>query len=232
VSELVNLPSAPTWEGLFPPGVATVVQVGLASEIQLMPEEKATVARAVPARVLEFAAGRSCARAALGQLGCPPVAIPVGAQREPIWPSGFTGSITHCQGHCAAAVTRRDLQGSHPITSLGLDAEPSLPLPKDVVEMVCSPVERDWIGGRGRDALPWDRLVFSAKESVFKCVFPLELRFVDFHEVEITLASEGQFRIRAPGLPTAARQVHGCYAFRGGLIMTTAIWRGQGWIDP
>jgi 4'-phosphopantetheinyl transferase EntD len=205
------------------------MQTGPASDAQLMPEERATVARAVPARVLEFAAGRTCARTALGRLGCPPVAIPVGAQREPIWPTGFIGSITHCQGHCAAAVARRELEGSQPITSLGLDAEPALPLPAEVVEMVCSPAERDWIGRQGQDALPWDRLVFSAKESVFKCVFPLERRFLEFDEVEITFTGAGQFQLRAPGLATASRQVHGCYAFRGGLILTTAIWRGHGW---
>jgi 4'-phosphopantetheinyl transferase EntD len=191
-----------------------------------MPEERAAVARAVPARALEFATGRSCARAALARLGCSPVAIPVGAQREPVWPPGFVGSITHCRGHCAAAVVRVDSTGPGAIASLGLDVEPAGPLPDDVANMVCGAGERAWIERHGPDLLPWDRLVFSAKESVFKCLFPLVQRFLDFHEVEIVFAGEGDFQMRALALAEAERHVRGRYAIRAGFILTTAIWRG------
>ena len=172
--------ASPAWNKLFPLGVATVTQAELAGEPQLMPEERQFVARAVPARVLEFAAGRSCARAALARFGCPPVALPVGAKREPKWPPGFIGSITHCPGHCAAAVARLDFEGPHPIASIGLDAEPAQALPDEVAAMVLCGGERHWINRNGQNQLPWDRLVFSAKESVFKCLFPVEQRYMDF----------------------------------------------------
>jgi 4'-phosphopantetheinyl transferase EntD len=218
------LSTNPTWNGLFPSSVVTVTQSELADTPALMPEERSFLARAVPARVLEFTTGRSCARAALKQLGCPPVAIAVGDEREPLWPPGFIGSITHCKGHCAAAVARWDPRTAHAIASLGLDAEPALPLPEDVARMVCSDGEREWIEQHRQDGLPWDRLVFSAKESVFKCIFPLVRHFLDFHDVELAFVGERSFQIRAPSLPEATKHVRGSNAFREGFVLTNAIW--------
>jgi 4'-phosphopantetheinyl transferase EntD len=204
--------------------VATVTQSELVDTPALLPEERGFLARAVPTRILEFTTGRSCARAALAQLGCPPVAIAIGDQREPIWPPGFIGSITHCKGHCAAAVARWDPHTAHAIASLGLDAEPALPLPEDVAGMVCSDGERKWIEQHRQDRLPWDRVVFSAKESVFKCIFPITRQFLDFHDVELTFVGERSFQIRAPSLPEATKHVRGSHAFREGFILTNAIW--------
>ena len=217
-------PTCPTWAGFFPSSVVTVTQAELADTPALMPEERSFVARAVPARVLEFTTGRSCARAALAHLGCPPVAIAVGEQREPLWPPGFIGSITHCKGHCAAAVARWEPGTANAIAGLGLDAEPALPLPEDVARMVCSDGEREWIEQHRQDGLPWDRVVFSAKESVFKCIFPITRQFLDFQDVELTFVGERSFQICAPGLPAAAKHVRGCTAFREGFILTNAIW--------
>jgi 4'-phosphopantetheinyl transferase EntD len=222
------LSANPAWTGLFPSSVVTVTQAELADTPALMPEERSFLARAVPARVLEFTTGRSCARAALAQLGCPPVAIAVGDRREPIWPPGFIGSITHCKGHCAAAAARWVARAAHAIASLGLDAEPARPLPEDVARRVCSDGEREWIEQHRQDGLPWDRLVFSAKESVFKCIFPVARCFLDFHDVELAFLDERTFQIRAPSLPEATKHVRGSYAFREGFILTTAIWLARG----
>ena len=222
------LSTNPTWDGLFPSSVVTVTQSELADAPALMPEERSFLARAVPARVLEFTIGRSCARAALARLGCSSVAIAVGDQREPIWPTGFIGSITHCQGHCAAAVARWDPRAAPAIASLGLDAEPALPLPEDVARIVCSDGEREWIEQHCQEGLPWDRLVFSAKESVFKCIFPITHHFLDFNDVELTFVGEQSFQIGAPRLPEATKNVCGSYAFREGFILTTAIWLAPG----
>jgi 4'-phosphopantetheinyl transferase EntD len=209
--------AAPTWTGLFPASVVTVTQAELAEAPALMPEEEPFVARAVPARALEFTQGRSCARAALARLGCPPVAIAVGAEREPIWPPGFLGSITHCRGHCAAAVTR----AASSIAGVGLDVEPAQPLAAELVAMVCRAGEREWIAQRGHEGLPWERLVFSAKESVFKCLFPIVRRYVDFHEVELVLADDGSLRVRAAGLLLAERVAIRCDV-RAGFVLTVA----------
>jgi 4'-phosphopantetheinyl transferase EntD len=212
------------WNGRFPSSVVTVTQSELADTPALMPDERSFVARAVPTRVLEFTSGRGCARAALARLGCPPIAIAVGAQREPLWPLGFIGSITHCKGHCAAAVARWAPGTPHGIASLGLDAEPALPLPEDVARVVCSDREREWIEQHRQDGLPWDRLIFSAKESVFKCTFPITRHFLDFHDVELTFVGEGSFHVSAQSLPAATKHVRGNHAFREGFILTNALW--------
>lgn len=60
----------------------------------LLEAERALVARAVPKRRDEYAAGRNCARAALARLGVHDFALLAGSAREPIWPEGVIGSMT------------------------------------------------------------------------------------------------------------------------------------------
>lgn len=93
-------------EQILPPRVAVAESFGDLPDAKLLPEEEAIIARAVPRRRREFAAGRWCARAALAQLGEPPVPILRGPQNEPQWPAGIAGSITHCAGYRAAAAAR------------------------------------------------------------------------------------------------------------------------------
>ena len=67
-------------------------------ETTLYPEEAMAIERAVDKRRAEFTRGRACAREALSELGVPPQPIPVGTHRQPVWPLGVVGSITHCKG--------------------------------------------------------------------------------------------------------------------------------------
>src|SRR4029077_12401529 len=134
--------------------------------LDLFPEEAALVQSAVRKRRCEFAAGRYLARRALRGLGVPPRPILRGPNREPTWPDGVVGSITHCSGYCAATVASADV-----IEAIGIDAEVNDALPDDVLRIVMRNSERNWTGSR-TDAIHWDRIVFSAKESVFKAWFP------------------------------------------------------------
>jgi 4'-phosphopantetheinyl transferase EntD len=218
--------SSPTWSGLFPPSVVVVTRDELTEEPVLLPEERGFLTRAVPTRLLEFTRGRGCARAALARLGCAPHAIAVGEQREPVWPAGYLGSITHCQGHCAAAVARREPQAADVVAGLGLDVELAQPLSDDVTRMVCGDRELEWIGRNHPHGGPWPRLVFSAKESVYKCLFPLTHHFLDFQDVELVFVDESRFAVRIPSLPAAESQLSGRYALRAGFILTTAVWQG------
>ncbi|MEX2466343.1 MAG: hypothetical protein WD995_05500, partial [Gemmatimonadota bacterium] len=120
---------------ILPAGAAVAVWSGLPGGAQeaeslLGPTEREAVRNAVPKRRIEFARGRHCARAALVRAGWDRgfVEIPVGAERQPVWPAGFTGSITHCDGLVAAVATRLGPN----LTAIGLDAEPARPLPEDV----------------------------------------------------------------------------------------------------
>jgi hypothetical protein len=84
----------------------------------LLPDEEALVAKAVERRRSEFAAGRRSARCALATLGCPVRPLMIGALRQPLWPAGFGGSITH-DGRYAAAIAWR-VSGHAPDLSLDL----------------------------------------------------------------------------------------------------------------
>ncbi len=146
----------------------------------LMPEEAAAIGDAADVRRREFTTGRSLARRTLAHLGVSPVAIPRGANREPKWPPGVVGSITHCRGYCAAVVAP-----ATSVTTIGIDAEIHAELPQGVIGMVSRCEERDWIATRRGDGVHWDRVLFSAKESVFKAWFPVTRRWLGFDAVSL-----------------------------------------------
>lgn len=168
---------------LLPPAAVTVEADAGDWTAPLFPEEEALVSRAVEKRRREFTAGRSCARRALARLGWADFPVVAGPRREPVWPAGVSGSITHCNGYCAAAVAlQADMRG------IGIDAEVRAPLPAGVTEMVCTEGERRWAAGLPGDH--WTTLVFSAKESVYKAWYPVAGRWLDYLDAELTVERE------------------------------------------
>jgi len=168
-------------ERLFPPDIVTVVATAEMWDEELHPEEEPLVRNAVKKRRREFAAGRSCARKALQTLGFESYPLLSGSHREPLWPPGIIGSLTHCEGYCAAVVARTDR-----IAGLGVDAEVSEALDPELIRMVCTPAELEWVrGNRPPQHGDWPKIIFSAKESVYKCLFPFVRRVLDYREVEI-----------------------------------------------
>jgi 4'-phosphopantetheinyl transferase EntD len=166
---------------LVPGWIGTAEWFGADPPAVLPPAEAAAVAGAAPGRRAEFATGRACARRALARFGVPPVPIPRDPERGPRWPAGFAGSITHCHGYRAAVAARhRDLR------SVGIDAEPDLPLPDRVRPRVLLPEELDWCR-RQPGGLRYDRVVFSIKESVFKAWHPVTHRWLGFRDARVTL---------------------------------------------
>jgi 4'-phosphopantetheinyl transferase EntD len=160
----------------------------------LMEGETSAIARAVESRRIEFARGRACARRALAKLGFPAMAIAVGRQRQPLWPTGVVGAITHCEGFVAAAVARIDAVGA-----LGIDAELARPLPPESRQLILL-----------RDEMCLSRpelevIAFSAKESVHKALFPHTGVWLDFLDlaVELDLAG-GRFALRAASAAAAS----------------------------
>ncbi|MFI1227485.1 MULTISPECIES: 4'-phosphopantetheinyl transferase [unclassified Streptomyces] len=160
----------------------------------LFPEEEALIAKSVAKRRNDFATARACARRAMAGLGLPPVAVLHGYRGRPLWPEGIVGSLTHCDGYRAAALAR-----ATDVLSLGIDAEPHAPLPTGVRELVTLPAERERIGPalpEGADEIHWDRVLFSAKESVFKAWYPVTGLELDFTQAELTFQ-----RTHAPAVP-------------------------------
>jgi 4'-phosphopantetheinyl transferase EntD len=206
---------------LLPPDV--VVEEGTGDgPVEVLAEERAHVARAVPKRRAEFEQGRTCARRALRRLGIEGWALLPGPKREPRWPPGVTGAITHTHGYVAAAVARRPVGWS-----LGIDAEQRAPLHDGVADLICTGRERRWCSARAGDGVPWEAVVFSAKESVFKAWFPLTGRWLDYLDADIELDPDGgTFRVlalrSAAGRPAPA-DYRGRFLVTADLILTTAV---------
>jgi 4'-phosphopantetheinyl transferase EntD len=172
---------SPTLQDLFPVGVvaAEMREPGDAADLWLAEAE--CVRHAVPKRVMEFAAGRACARRALRELGIEDFALLAAEDRQPIWPASIVGSITHTVGFCAAAVAPRRL-----LAGIGIDSEQVDKVGRDLWDTICRPEEASW-----RDALPSEQqraavaLVFSAKEAFYKCQYPLSGEWLDFHDLYV-----------------------------------------------
>ena len=210
-------------EEILPPEVATAEAFDDAAPAVLLPAEEAAIARAVPKRRSEFATGRACARAALAKLGLPPSPIVPGPRGAPQWPAGVAGSITHCAGYRAAAVAYlTDVAG------IGLDAEPNAPLPDGVLDRIAVAQEQAWLPELAAAApgVSWDRLLFCAKESVYKAWFPLTRRWLGFEQAVITVdLRAGAFtaELLEPAEALDGRRVAsfaGHWLARDGLVLT------------
>lgn len=209
-------------EEILPPEVASAEAFDDSAVVALFPEEEEVVARAVDKRRREFATARGCARRALATLGLPPAPIVPGERGAPAWPSGVVGSMTHCDGYRASAVALE-----RNVRTVGLDAEPNGPLPDGVLKVIATPAEVDWLDGAPpASGVCWDRLLFSAKESIYKAWFPLTRRWLDFEEAVVTPDPDaGTFdaRLRVPGPVVDGRRLTGFtgrWVVRRGLVVT------------
>lgn len=204
-------------EKILPTVVASIAAVHDPPDVVLYPQEEAAVARAVDKRRLEFGTVRWCARRALAELGLPPVPIVPGERGAPRWPDGVVGSMTHCDGYRAAAVAR-----TGDVATIGIDAEPHEPLPEGVLEVVARAEELPTLRELLRTAgdVHWDRLLFTAKESVYKAWFPITGRWLGFEDASLTLRTDGTFtaRLLVPDAPYPG--FDGRWMAAGGLIAT------------
>lgn len=209
-------------ETLLPPEVAAVSTREDFAGARPLPEEEALMEGAVAARRAEFATARACARQALEQIGAPAGPILRGPKREPLWPAGIVGSITHCTGYRAAAVGR-----AAEVLTIGIDAEPHAAVPERVVPRVLGDEEHAWIAGAPA-GIHWDRLIFSAKESVYKAWFPLARTWLGFEDASIAIdPAAGTFQARLLIVPPAGvpAEFHGRYCVADGLVVTAIAVR-------
>jgi enterobactin synthetase component D / holo-[acyl-carrier protein] synthase len=133
-------------------------------------------------RVREREDGRACASILLAALGSRDTAVGVAPDRAPVWPDGFVGSIAHTDAWlCVAAARRSDVLG------VGIDAEAVLAdAEAGAVEEVClGPDEVALHGATGLTRGAFATVCFSAKEALYKCLFPLVRRVFDFRDVRI-----------------------------------------------
>jgi 4'-phosphopantetheinyl transferase EntD len=175
-------------KSLFPADVVVRERRLPGDPADLLASEAAFVKNAVSKRINEFAAGRACARFALAELGVHNVALHPADDRQPVWPAGFIGTITHTTGLCAAAVA-----ACRSILAIGLDSEIiGAPAP-DIWSTICRDEELGWVGllpvGERPAAVT---LLFSAKEAFYKCQYPLVGEWLDFHDLSIAVNDWGR----------------------------------------
>ncbi len=178
-------------ESILPAEVVAVEVYDDPPEAVLLPEEEPVVAKAVDKRRREFTTVRHCARTAMARLGVPPTPILPGDKGAPTWPEGIVGSMTHCAGYRAAVLAL-----DPDLRSVGIDAEPHVPLPDGVLEAVSLPEERTHLAAlaSANPEVHWDKLLFAAKESVYKAWFPLARKWLGFSDARIEFDTAGLFR--------------------------------------
>lgn len=136
------------------------------------------LASAVISRKAEHLAGRIAAVHALRHAGGPATPPGIGAHREPLWPAGFTGSISHA-GHLALAVVKPSGKNT---AGLGIDYQPLLSEndAENLADGVLFGTERARLASSALSFHVALSLAFSAKESLFKALFPAVQRWFGF----------------------------------------------------
>jgi len=136
------------------------------------------MAGAVLKRQVEFAAGRWCAAHALCRSGYRgPPAIDIGAHRAPCWPAGYLGSISHSAGWAVAVTAANDAW-----SGIGIDLEQTMEESnaRGLAKRIGSAAEMALGARAGLPFATWATLLFSAKESLFKALYPAVGRYFHF----------------------------------------------------
>ena len=146
------------------------------------PDEWEDISSAAPNRQKEFVAGRQLARVLSDQLGLPPAPLRRAEDRAPVWPSDRTGSLSHCDTLCAAAVGKRNA-----VQSVGVDVETIGRVERKLWPTLFTEKETDYLSSLATDTVALETsLFFSAKEAFYKCQYPLTHQWVGFQDVEVT----------------------------------------------
>jgi 4'-phosphopantetheinyl transferase EntD len=182
---------------LLPSVVATAETREELTEADLFRAERHSLGRATEGRRREFITGRACARLALAKIGVAASAIPVGERGQPLWPSGVAGSITHCRGYRACAVAK-----SEDVIALGIDVHLNEPLPPGLLARIAVGGERRYASGPeqvapGRRPPHRDKLLFCAKEAVYKTYFAVANGPLGFGDIEVSMAGAQSGPVRA-----------------------------------
>lgn len=189
----------------------------------LDPRELAAVTGAALRRVHTFAAGRLCAHAALKARGMDRTPLLPRADGQVDWPAEAPGTIAHTDGYAIAAV----LADPKLHVAIGIDVEVLGAVSDDVIEIAFTPAERERLGTLEAAArIRTATIMFCAKEAFYKAQFQLTGAWIDFHDVEVSVASTG-----ISLHPTTNREalgmfrwpLSGGYAVREGVVIVATL---------
>ncbi|HVV39842.1 MAG TPA: 4'-phosphopantetheinyl transferase superfamily protein [Nitrobacter sp.] len=146
----------------------------------LLPEERESITVRAPVRRAASGTARRIAHDLLRRMGQSDVAVLRGSAGEPLWPRGIVGSIAHDDEMAVAAAAGTDAFGS-----VGIDIETAEPLPRELERMVSTPSDRL----DGLDPRLAGRILFAAKEAVYKAAFPLDRQMLGFEDISVDFQS-------------------------------------------
>ncbi|MCX9034322.1 enterobactin synthase subunit EntD [Citrobacter portucalensis] len=140
-------------------------------------------------RKAEHLAGRIAAVHALREFGLKTVPG-IGTQRQPVWPQGLFGSISHSASTALAVVSRQPV---------GIDIE-AIFTPQTATELASSIVthaEKELLANSGLSIEQALTLAFSAKESAFKATRTSRQADAGFTQYQIVVLQRNQMILRA-----------------------------------
>ncbi len=153
-------------------------------DFTLSPEEAEILSpKAVPKRRNEFILGRAASHCALKKVGfISPPPVLKGKHREPIWPTGYVGTITHSSGVAIGAVCSKTKAAG-----IGVDIEK---LERDVstgvFRITCTEEELELINSNQSRSQIMFKRIFSAKEAGFKAFYYHAKEYIDYKEATLS----------------------------------------------
>lgn len=167
--------------GLGPNETADAVR-GFDRVVANVPPTLRTVA---PKRLATFVAGRFCAAGALAQAGHDGLTdVAMDKEGAPMWPRGYLGSITHTDRVAGAVVA-----SSGAALGVGIDCEYLISAEREAELTLRICPEWPTVWGQGGQPFSNSELltvVFSAKESIYKCLYPLTRTFLEFGDIRVS----------------------------------------------
>lgn len=176
----------PEVEQLFDSSISSYYTATADRTNQLLPQERDLIINSVESRQQEFSSGRWCAHQAIRTLGLTDSAILMGPNREPIWPPGVVGSISHCPDWSIAVAASADK-----VSGLGVDVERLSSAENLPLTLLYTKSELKWLSSNpAEQQTTLKMLVFSAKESIYKAFFPHFGKYIDYLQVELRFNQE------------------------------------------
>lgn len=177
----VQNPTSEALQSLFPAAVCFALRTPGDYMSELSEQEKAQSHSMGSKRLHGYSAGRAAAKEALSKLGVHDAPVLIGEKRKPVWPEGVCGSISHCKNQCIAVVAT-----SNDVLGIGVDVEQLKPLNDGVQKLIMTTSELEHIQALD-DSVEWGCVLFSIKESLYKCLNPITGNWINFHQAEISL---------------------------------------------
>lgn len=149
---------------------------------------------AVFKRKLHYFLGRACIAQALEKLGHPRVQVETNPDRSPKWPSGILGALTHTDRWVMTAVA-----ASGHFLGIGIDSEEisrATPIEK-IAQSFADEQEKQLMHYANLPLRTWLFLIFSAKESLFKALYPIKREYFGFEHARVVSISPDQ-RVELP----------------------------------